>query len=330
MSLDNKISKTLNPDKFYLKPLHLPKKLIHLYADYVELTALIYNGDFATPSNIASRYRVEKIEDEDSNDDHTGSRKAEEDDDIEIFFDSVFDIMEERTERYGKFYPFEVLPEGVKIKLGAAQNEKMKLYLALLLSSNLNYFNQFEPELTTEFEEISFKVLCNYLPQTPKSITKQFGKNSDYTGSAEKKIKALAKDLNIPINEDEIFGVVDGNQERGLDIIGWVPFHDQIPNMFVIMVQCACGKEWHKKLNETERYENYYRFYRLKPIHAMFIPYALVKNNTEFYQRDELTSSKLLFERGRILQFIEDASFIKTLDSNRIVERCIAFQEDVV
>ncbi len=331
MSLEDKITKQFT--KFYLKPRQHPDKLIHLYADYVELVALIYNGDFATSANIAKRYKVENIElteKEIKKGDEIGSSKAETDDSVELFIDSIFSVIEDRTTAYGEFYPFEVLTKGVKLRADVEENEKMKVYLALLLSSNLNYFDQFEPELTAEFEEISFRALCNYLPQTPKSIIKQFGKNSDYSGKAEKKIKDLASDLNIMINEDEISGVVEGNQERGLDVIGWVPFNDRIPNMLVVIVQCACGKEWYKKQNETERYENYYRFYRLKPIHTMFIPYALAKNEREFYQRDELAPDKLLFERGRILQFLQDTSFINSLDTKRIVDSCISFEEDIV
>lgn len=331
MSLEDKINKQFA--KFYLKPRQHSDQLIHLYADYVELVALIYNGDFATPSNIAKRYKVEGIKltkEEVAVGDEIGSRNAETDDNVELFIDSIFSVISDRATAFGEFYPFEVAPEGVKLKTDVEKSEKMKVYLALLLSSNLNYFDQFEPELTAEFEEISYRALCNYLPETPKSIIKQFGKNSDYSGNAENKIKDLATDLNIMINEDEISGVVKGNQERGLDVIGWIPFNDRIPNMLVIIVQCACGKDWYKKQNETERYENYYRFYRLKPVHTMFIPYALAKDHSGFFQRDELAPDKLLFERGRILQFIQDSSFIAALNTNRIVESCIAFQEDVV
>jgi hypothetical protein len=31
----------------------------------------------------------------------------------------------------------------------------------------------------------------------PESVIKSFGKNSDYTGTAQEKIRMLAKDLNI-------------------------------------------------------------------------------------------------------------------------------------
>ena len=329
--MEDKIAKQFT--NFYLRPYRHTDKLIHLYADFVELVALVYNGDFATPSNIARRYKVEQIElikGGVKKGDEIGSRSAEADDDNELFIDSIFNVISERVLSFGEFYPFVVKSQGVKLKAGVEQDEKMKIYLALLLSSNLNYFPQFEPELTTEFEEISYRALLNYLPQSPKSIIKQFGKNTDYIGNAENKITDLAKDLRILINEDEIFGVVEGNKERGLDVIGWIPFHDRIPNMLVILAQCSCGKEWYKKQSETERYENYYRFYRLKPIHTMFIPYALAQNHTGFYQRDELAPNRLLFERGRILQFIEDASFVAAMNTNIIVERCIAFQEDVI
>ena len=119
----------------------------------------------------------------------------------------------------------------------------------------LNYFKDVYSDLTTEFEQTSFEALRNFLPLNAN--VKQLGKNSDYTGDAQSKIRALAKDLNVSINENEIIQI-QGTQERGLDVIGWLPFKDQIPNMITILVQCACGTEWYKKQNKTKRFENAY------------------------------------------------------------------------
>jgi hypothetical protein len=156
----------------------------------------------------------------------------------------------------------------------------------------------------------------------PHAIIKEFGKNTKYRGTAQERIIALGSELNVKIFEDEIKNNVRGNQERGLDVIGWIPFHDKTPNFVSILGQCACGKDWYKKQSETRRYENsYYQFYRNRPIHTMFIPYALGTGSSSFYQSDEIDC--LLFERFRIMEYINETDFLNDLDSKKIIDGCI-------
>ena len=170
-------------------------------------------------------------------------------------------------------------------------------------------------------------MLKKFLPE--HAIVKQFGKNSDYAGTAQEKIIALAHDLKVKIKEWEI-KTIEGNQERGLDVVGWLPFQDGYANIVSVFGQCACGKEWYKKQNETRRFNSsYYLFEKLDPIHAMFVPVALNRTTT-FYQSDEVVNGTLLFERSRILEFIGDAGFFDGLKSKQIVDRCINYQEDLV
>lgn len=326
MSFRNKINKQF--ESFYLKPIKLPRRLNHLYADYIELVALIYNGDYATTSNIIKRYKDEGIKlykKETQEDNEIGSQKSEIEDKYELWADSIFLILKDRELNFLDHYPFYIDQKGIKLKDN--QSVKNKIYLTLLLSSNLNYFSKMQSRLTTEFEEISFQALRNFLPI--ESVVKQLGENSDYGGTARSKVENLAIDMSISTNNHEV-SKIDGTNERGLDVIGWIPFKDKIPNLITILVQCACGDDWYKKQSETKRYENaYYNFYRLPPIHSMFIPYALGKNSSEFYQSDEI-DNKLLFERKRILDYIKETEFFYELDSNQLIEYCIGFQEDTV
>ncbi len=203
-----------------------------------------------------------------------------------------------------------------------------KLYLILLLSSNLNYFGLVEPELTKEFESISFHALKTILPSNGK--IKEFGWNSDFKGTAKEKIIELAKDLNVETKEKEIKNIL-GNQERGLDLIAWIPFEDRIPNMLTILGQCACGKNWKSKQRETKKFEDtYYQFYRLKPITTLFVPYSLSQSSDMFFQSDEIDPGTLLFDRKRILENITETSFLKALKSKLIVEECIKFENNIV
>jgi hypothetical protein len=165
----------------------------------------------------------------------------------------------------------------------------------------------------------------------PKNaIVRRMGKSGFYCGNAKDKIKKFSKDMNIAINDKELSHVTDKNtQERGLDIISWIPFEDKIPNFITILVQCACGKEWYKKQNETGRYENYFDFYKQRPIHALFVPYSL-SNNDSFSQSDDIIQDRIIFDRKRILEFLPDINFFNDLQSKNIINKCIEYEEDTV
>lgn len=303
------------------------KHLTHLYADYLEVVSLFSNSNYISSSDLIDRFKDEGLIVRKNNADE----QAEGNDKNEQWVNQIFEIIVERKILFQDDYPFELLSNNkIKLKLSATLNNRHKIYLSLLLSSCLYLFEIFEPELTKEFESVCYEALLKFLPT--HATVKSFGKNSDYSGSAIQKINQLAVDLKIKVNDSFISKISPrGNQERGLDIVGWIPFQDSVANFLSIFCQCACGKEWYKKLGETRRYEHYYEFHCNKPVHAMFIPYALINHqHSDFHQADEITTNTLLFERRRILNFISDDSFFNNLDSKKIVEKCVTYEEDIV
>ena len=339
----------------------------HYYGDFAELVTLFSAGEYFTASDLLNRFRDHKVsvvqlrtkqallaeadisevltrgepddEDEDEGEaaddlaegaadlvqDEIGSKHAETLDREEAWAHSVFGILQDRFDLYGDDYPYEVGDK--KIRIRAELTPRQHIYLALLLASNLKYFALLEATLTTDFEEIAFQVLRNFLPG--HAVVRQFGKKSNYKGTAQKKIKALAGDLNVKINEDAI-AKIEGTQERGVDVVGWIPFQDKYGNVLTILGQCACGKEWPAKYHETRRFDSsYYTFEKLRPIHAMFVPMGL-NRRTDFFQSDEIIESTLMFERRRMLQFIVDTTFFAGLRSSHIVEMCSKCVEDLV
>ncbi|MCP4763180.1 MAG: hypothetical protein GY870_15510 [archaeon] len=328
MTIKKKIEKQLS--NLFLEAKKHTNNLNHLHADYTELTALMSNDNFVTTTDILNRYKKEDINPRmRSSDLETGRKKSvlnsEVNDENEQWVDEIFDILNFRAGLFANQYPFEATQN--KIILKNDLTDIQKLYLILLLSSNLNYFNLVQPELTTEFESISYHALKTVLPSNGK--IKEFGNNSDYRGTAKNKIIELAKDLNVEIVEKEIENIL-GNKEDGLDLIAWIPFEDKIPNMITIMGQCACGKDWPEKQYETDKfYDAYYIFFRLRPIRSLFIPYALSKVSYTFYQTNKINQT-LLFDRKRILDNIKDTEFLNELKAKIIVEKCIKFEEDIV
>jgi hypothetical protein len=165
----------------------------------------------------------------------------------------------------------------------------------------------------------------------PNGNIRSFGSDSPYKGNATEKITQLSKELRIELNSDFIkFTPTTNNKERGLDLLGWVGFEDNVPNFFSILCQCACGKDWYKKLNETRRYEKYYKYHCNRPVHAFFIPYSLINyQDSDFYESDELTVDTLLFERKRILNFLIDEDIFDGFNCKKIIEKCMAYEEDI-
>lgn len=302
------------------------RNLIYLYADYVELVSLFSNQNYISSTDMLDRFKDEGIIRQRISD----ADQSEANDDEERFIISIYRLIIERKQLFGDDYPFEI-KDGDKIKLKEVTNisNRDKLYIYLLLSSSLNIFSDFQPELTTEFEKLCSVVLKNFLPK--HAIVKSFGKYSNYSGTAIKKMESLAADMKIQLDIETLQEVsTRGTQEKGLDLVGWIPFEDNVANIVALLAQCACGKEWYKKLGETSRYNNYFKFHRLNPIHTMFIPFNLISyNKTNFFKNDEI-DNRLIFERKRILNYIFDTDFFETFESKILVENCIAFEEDIV
>ena len=285
---------------------------INLYADFVELLVVFSKGDGIAFGDIQDRFYGEPDE----------NNSTERNDNCEAFIDKIFTLIEERVFLFKDLYPFEIgVERGLTLKDSLTLSQK--LYLFLLFSSSLDIFKSFNSEITTDFEVLSCEALKLFLPNAK---VKHFGKMSEYKGTAKEKIKELAKELDLPINDYEIGCIGERNvQERGLDIVLWLPFEDKCQNKIVFLCQCACGKKYESKQHDIRRYEHYYVFYRTKPQKTLFIPYSLINPNVgKFYHSDYIEDEYLVFERLRIINLAKKKQDILTLmQSTLLVEKCI-------
>lgn len=289
-----------------------PKNETNLYADFVELLAIFSNGDGITYGDIQDRFFGEPDE----------NSSSEKNDVNESFIDEIFAMIEERRFLYGSLYPFDIGNEQI-ISLKNDLSLSQKLYLFLLFSSSLDIFKSFNSEITTDFEIVSCEAIRSFLPH---AIVIPFGKLSKYKGTAKEKIKKLADDIGLPTDDYEIGCIGERNvQERGLDIVSWIPFEDKCQNKIIFLCQCACGKQYESKQHDIRRFEHYYRFYRTKPLRTLFIPYSLINpKDGKFYHSDYIEDDYLLFERLRIVNLTKKKEDVLTLlKSTRLVERCI-------
>lgn len=296
----------------------------YLYADYFELVSLFNSGSLITVGEMLDRLSDEGILDQSKD----VSNQAQQNDDEEFFVRSIFEILNQRQELFGNEYPFKYSKESITIIEELSQQQKT--YLFLLLSSNLNLFPDFQSNLTSEFELLSLEALKNYLPTFAKTIS--FGKNTDFKGYTYDKIQQLAQTMNLEPDEFYLNTISKkGTQDLGLDIAGWIPFIDNVGNYVSIFGQCACGKNWTSKLNETRRYNNLLRVYHSNIKNSIFIPYALINsNNNSFFEHHEFGTDILVFERKRVLSLIQNEEVYKNFESALLVDSCLEFIESIV
>ena len=317
MTFEEKLSESIESFFDLDKPDYTENKK-NLYADFIELISLFSNTDGTSFGDVLDRFFGTK--------DYSNAKQRDKD---EGWLIEIFAILEERTKLFSQDYPF-TLDENEVLMIKTDLSWKNKMYLGMLISSKLNIFKGFSSDLTSEFETISYYVLKNFL--STKSIVKEFGKNSVYKGNAKEKIRKLALDLGLKIEEDELEGISErNNQERGLDIIGWIPFGDQCMNQLIYLAQCACGKDTESKYHDTRRFENYLKFYKTKPQHIMFIPYSLINpSKNKFYRSDLIEKDFLIFERKRILGLFDEEDTFLGLKMTKIVNGCIEHMADIV
>ncbi len=291
---------------------------LYLYADFVELVTIFSKNGEVSIGDIQDRFFGTKEYD-----------NASERDEDETLLLEIFLLLQERSALFGNTYPFSFDNDKTLLVFKPALLDKQKFYIYLLISCNLNIFTTFKAELTDEFESICKDAFVKYLPSY--AIVKNFGRNSAYAGNAINRIRGLAADLNLTVDEYELSQVSErNNQERGLDIVGWMPFEDKGINLLIFLAQCACGKNYESKQHDTRRFKNYLNFYKIDPIHVMFIPYSLINTREKkFYHSDIIEQDYLIFERKRITELYDVVNF-STLKSFKIVESCIIYKESLV
>jgi hypothetical protein len=191
-----------------------------------------------------------------------------------------FNFLLSRIEVYEDHYPFiyDVENRIFKLKENFGEYNKIKLYLLLLFSSNLDVFKTDIPFLTREFERISYIFLAEYL--NPSFEQFYFGATipdieTKFKGSLFAKFKQLESHLQIPLtaNVTEKYVGKQNSGDNGLDILATYKFNDMASGTLMYFIQCACGENWIEKQLEahTVRWEAIFQF-KNKPNTFVFIP----------------------------------------------------------
>ena len=223
---------------------------------------------------------------------------------------------------YGEEYPFEIQEDNIKLKENLST--KQKLYIILLSCANLTTFEKnLQSKLTDEFEHITYCAIKQYLPTSFN--VKKLGSNSDYTGNTRSKLRALGRDINLNIYNEQIDNIsINANKEKGVDLIAWYNFSDHIPNTLIFLIQCACGSDTYHKIYEPKRYLTYFNFNKMSPIIALSTPKSIVIKPNEIKDESEvLMGDTLYFDRLRLMNLVISVECIANIKAFLLADRLI-------
>ena len=220
---------------------------IHLWADFIELLCLCNLDGYVSKADVLDRYEeimgTDKSEEQDasSSDERNDIRSNR----LELKSDDWFGHLAFRAGTFGgdDFYPFEMTSDGDALVRKDELTLKHKLYIFLLIASNLRYTPTLRDGISSDFEAICEVALKKCLPYQAEVYIFGTGGLPDskkLSGNLFKKITKLADLLNerVIVEEKNLShrNVGDG----GLDIVGWVPMGDSARGLFCIFGQCAC------------------------------------------------------------------------------------------
>ena len=272
-----------------------PQPHIHELADFAELIAWIHGK--CSARDIQSF--LGQIDDNDYN-------VGIEDNDVnnENLSDEMMQEIGLRTNACTVAYPFHMDKAGSVLEYLYDSNiPSAAVYLFLLLATRLNMQNekvQQGVDGTVLMEELSTEVLRSYLGHD-RAFSLGFG--TAVRGRFCDKVQELCKS----IGEGGVFrhidsGSVDANDDC-LDVVGWIPFLDNMPSKLSVFGQCKTGTSWDNIKTELQPSDFIKRWmsrpFIFDPIRAFFIAEAADRahwSGTALY-------TGILFDRCRIVDF---------------------------
>ncbi len=141
------------------------------------------------------------------------------------------------------------------------------------------------------------------------------------------KLGSMIKDICSKANERYIESPPARYNDRGVDVIGWKPFHDCRSGQIIYLMQCAAGKRgfFEKKAIPLGSWEEYAHWAN-KTNTAFSVP-KIVKDNELWH--DKTKELGIIFDRVRIIKLISHNDIDNELlndiikwNSNRLKEVC--------
>jgi hypothetical protein len=149
------------------------------------------------------------------------------------------------------------------------------------------------------FERITSRAVKGYL--SGKAIvfgwpTPPNAEEGDDESQIKRKIRKVAEDLGERFAEAPPARFND----RGVDVIGWIPFLEGRSSQLVLLLQCYAGQDWKGKLPVPLASWYQYIHWSFNPIAGFAVPRVI----TERDWHEGSTDKGLLFDRARIVNLL--------------------------
>jgi len=316
----------------------------HHWEDWVELCCLANPDGEADAAGMAERLRQEletrkrrkstidqEIEDDESEGLLAEAEWATAPDKKTIRVKAWFLSLADRAKQLGDSYPFGVGSDNATIKLRANITDTHRLYIALLMMSNLHYFDDKQSDLTSDFENIGESVFKWLLPAHAEVHRFGKGKGNDgrYKGHIWDKLKLLADDLSCKIKCVKDDFAKNDTGEAGLDLVGWVPWQDSASGRLLLFGQCACTPKWASKQHDASAAVwNSKLDLITNPLTVILIPYFLRSSGGAWFRHTDFAGF-LVIDRLRFIRVLgATADKFKQLSAFTHVATCLAAKEE--
>ena len=309
----------------------LPNRSIdHLWADYAELLCLVNTDREISKDQIVAR--LEEGEDVgeivDDADDTTQLSVAEVNDRVSVQVDDWFRYLQFRAGAYGDFYPFYLTHDGNTLIANDSLSVRQKLYIFLLLASNLTYLSPRDRDtLTNCFEAISKEMLKKMLPSDAR-VHLFHPRHKEFSGNFWTRLNALASEIKETVTaQPDEFSEYDTG-DKGLDLVAWVPVVDELPSLLIVFGQCACTLAWVEKQHSSSFAAwNGKLTFTAPPSNMAFIPFCFRRPSGDWYSQSDIHHS-VLIDRLRIVNILQERyTIIQSRPSYDIVEHVIEYEE---
>lgn len=239
-------------------------------------------------------------------DDNFNDEGCDDDDDMRNErLDEVMNEIDWRSRACSGGYPFLLDDTGSSIVYDTEPHPRSSIYLYLLLCTRLNMkkdrcHDGIDGALV--LESLSAHVLKNYLG-TKRAKSLVFG-TSEQGGFCNKINK-----LGLALGEGNAYKsrVAEENAKDGkLDVVGWIPFTDELQGKLIIFAQCKTGTNWKDDIAQLQPSNFISKWFSdqftVDPMRAFLISEA--PNRASWY--NHCKDAGLLFDRCRIVDFCDD------------------------
>jgi len=215
----------------------------------------------------------------------------------EAFLTSIWRALDYRQQLYSRPF-FKVEERTVEPQFDFRPPSE---YLACLLLSLFGV--QGDTQLPAKlFEKLTCEAIRRYLsgrgavfgwPSDAGDRTEDEGESK-----IKRKIERLAKELHERFCEAPAARFND----RGLDVVGWIPFSDKRPGQVVVLLQCAAGHNWKDKLPVPIDAWLQYIHWACNPLKAFAVPCVVDERDWHEMSKDK----GVFLDRARILNLLSD------------------------